>query len=333
MHSSSIAIETLDLTKKYGAFTAVNKISLQIKSGEIFGLLGPNGAGKTTTISMLATLNTPTSGLALVDGINVTEHPLQVRERIGIVFQDPSLDGDLTGRENLDFHGRLYHVPSDERKKRIADVLKLVDLEDKSELQVKTYSGGMKRRLEIARSLLHVPKIIFLDEPTLGLDVQTRRKLWEYIRKLSAEHKITIILTTHYLEEADSLCDRVAIIDRGEIKALDTPQKLKSTMGGDVISIDTHDAKALQKMLETKKVGKQFAHINHTLSFTIEHGAKMIPKIVEWAQDEKIELLSISVKQPSLEDVFVQLTGHAIRQEESNGKDRARQQMKIRGGH
>lgn len=227
---SDAAIKTDRLTKKFGGFVAVDSVSLEIREGELFGLLGPNGAGKTTTINMLCTMLAPTSGRAFVNGFDISRQD-SVRRSIGIVFQDPTLDDELTGKENLDFHGRVYHMPADLRAKRIKEVLALVGLTEKAHLAVKTYSGGMKRRLEIARGLMHHPKILFLDEPTLGLDPQTRRSIWQHIQRMNKEEKITIILTTHYMEEADALCDRVGIIDHGKIIALDTPRNLKHNAG------------------------------------------------------------------------------------------------------
>jgi ABC-2 type transport system ATP-binding protein len=219
-------IETENLTKKFNGLVAVDSLSISIKEGELFGLLGPNGAGKTTFISMLATMLRPTSGTARLCRHDVVKEQDDVRKCIGIVFQNPTLDDELYGSENLDLHGRLYHLSKGLRKQRIKQVLELVELSDKARIQVKKYSGGMKRRLEIARGLMHRPKVLFLDEPTLGLDPQTRRKIWDFIMKLR-KAGTTIILTTHYMEEADYLCDRVAIIDHGKIMALDTPKNLK----------------------------------------------------------------------------------------------------------
>ncbi len=224
-------IETEDLTKEYDGLTAVNKLRLKVEEGEIFGLLGPNGAGKSTTLLMLTTLVRPSSGTGKVNGFDIVSQPDHVRKSIGIVFQDPSSDDTLTGYENLKLHGMLYNMPKDLREKRIKEVLKLVDLTDRKDDLVKQYSGGMRRRLELGRGLMHHPKIVFLDEPTLGLDPQSRENIWQYVEKLSKEEKISVIITTHYMDEADKLCDRLAIIDRGAIVAMDSPENLKKIIG------------------------------------------------------------------------------------------------------
>ncbi|MBI4173485.1 MAG: ATP-binding cassette domain-containing protein [Candidatus Aenigmarchaeota archaeon] len=320
------AIATKNLTKEFGRNRAVASISLEIKQGEIFGLLGPNGAGKTTTISMLSTLIQPTSGSAQVSGFGL-ERQDEIRKAIGIVFQDPSLDDELTGKENLDFHGRLYHMPSQLRAIRISAVLKLVGLEDKAGQQVKTYSGGMKRRLEIARGLMHHPKILFLDEPTLGLDPQTRRGIWDYISKLNQREKVTIILTTHYMEEADALCDRIAIIDRGKIIALGTPTSLKDSLGGDVLVIEAIEVEKLASLLngtgKTKITAGQ-------LSVTVHNGERMAPKLLAIAAKHKIKITSLSLKKPTLEDVFIRHTGRTIREEEASPLDMMRVRRRAR---
>lgn len=235
------AIETNNLTKEFDGIKAINDLNLKITQGEIFGLLGPNGAGKTTLISMLSTLLRPSSGTAKVNGFDIIKHRKEVRRSIGIVFQDPSLDTRLTGIENLEMHAGLYGVPKTERKNRINEILEIVALSDRANDIVRTYSGGMKRRLEIARGLIHYPKILFLDEPTLGLDPQTREYLWEYIKKLADREKITILVTTHYMDEADFLCNRVAIMDHGEIKVLDEPENLKNSLEGDMVTLEVED--------------------------------------------------------------------------------------------
>jgi len=238
---TSNIIETTNLTKTYGDFTAVDSISFYVKTGEIFGFLGPNGAGKTTTIKILTTLMMQTKGSAHINNHDILKKRDSVRQSIGVVFQEPALDIELTGRENLDYHARMYGIERSIRKERIDEVLALVDLTDKKDVFVKKYSGGMKRRLEIARGLMHSPKVLFLDEPTLGLDAQTRRAIWEYVKKMNKEKHTTIFLTTHYMDEADFLCDRIAIIDHGKILVTDTTSNLKTTVGNDIITISTSD--------------------------------------------------------------------------------------------
>lgn len=321
------AIQMSGLTKKFGNFTAVDSIDLEINEGEIFGLLGPNGAGKTTTISMLCTLLKPTSGTAIINGFDVNNKS-SVRKSIGIVFQDQSLDDELTGRENLDFHGRLYKVSKNDRKQRIDEVLKLVDLTEKSNDLVKTYSGGMKRRLEIARGFLHHPKILFLDEPTLGLDPGTRRVIWDYIKKLNHDEKMTIIITTHYMEEADYLCDRIAIVDHGKIVMLDTPENLKNVIGGDLISLETAEPEKLKGLLKFSEI-KEMSVTDKELNITTDKGETLIPKIMQVVCDNNLTVTSVHLKKPTLEDVFIKYTGHAIRDESADEVDRMRSRMRI----
>ena len=232
-------LETLNLTKKFGKITAVNKLSIGIDEGEVFGLLGPNGAGKTTIIKMLATLLEPTSGTAKVNGFDVMKQPHKVRESIGIVFQEPSSDELLTGYENMKLYAMMYGLSKEKIKKGIAEALEIVELTERKDDLVRTYSGGMRRRLEIGRSLVHKPKVLFLDEPTLGLDPAGREKMWDYISRLVEELRMTVLLTTHYMEEADSLANRVGIIDQGKIVVIDTPKALKKAVGGDLVTIKT----------------------------------------------------------------------------------------------
>jgi ABC-2 type transport system ATP-binding protein len=304
----SSVIEVRDLVKNYGDLTAVKGISFEVEQGEIFGFLGPNGAGKTTTINILCTLLSPTSGSANLDGYNVAEERDRVRESIGLVFQDPSLDDRLTARENLEFHAYAYRVPKGERDQRISEVLEMVELEDREKDRVQTFSGGMKRRLEIARGLLHYPKVLFLDEPTIGLDPQTRNSIWEYIRDLKKRHDITIFLTTHYMDEAEN-CDRIAIIDYGEIIALDTPEKLKSQVGGDVVKITTeNDTEAERALIEDFKV--EMIQDRDCLCFEVENGESFIPHFIK---DFPVPINSISLHRPTLDDVFLVLTGREIR--------------------
>lgn len=303
-----------NLTKTFNGFKAVDSISFTVKKGEIFGLLGPNGAGKTTTIKMLVTLLKPSSGEAKVAGYDVVKQPNMVRKNIGIVFQEPTLDLELTAKENLDFHARLYGLNKKRREERIEEILKLVDLYNKANLQVKKFSGGMQRRLEIARGLLHFPKVLFLDEPTLGLDAQTRRKIWDYIIEMKEREDVTIILTTHYIEEADKLCDRVAIIDKGKIIALDNPENLKKMVGEDVVSLTVNDPERLIDELALEEIRK-IVRIEDRLELSVVKGEIMIPRIVEIAQKVGVEVKAVSLRKPTLEDVFIHLTGREIREE------------------
>lgn len=312
------AIETVDLTRRFGQLTAVDRLNITVDNREIFGLLGPNGAGKTTTISMLCTILKPTSGTAKVNGYDIVKQANQVRRSIGIVFQDPSVDDRLTGRENLFMHANLYGVPPSEQKTRIKNVLKLVELEQRADDILRTYSSGMRRRLEIARGLIHYPKVLFLDEPTIGLDPQTRDHIWTYIKELKETHDITIVLTTHYMEEADRLSDRVAIIDYGKIVALDTPTKLKKTLQGDVITVTTKDAQKLSTALAEKLKLKKTHIVDGKLELTVQDGEAFLPKVIETAAENKMHVEAVVLHQPSLEDVFLHYTGRAIRAEGNN---------------
>jgi ABC-2 type transport system ATP-binding protein len=325
------AVRAENLVRKFGEFTAVRGISLEIEKGEIFGLLGPNGAGKTTTVKMLTSLIRPTSGYAEVWGHSVIDEPDQVRKCIGIVFQDPSLDFELTGRENLDFHARIYGLGKEERKKRIEEVLDLVELREWADELVKNYSGGMYRRLEIARGLMHHPRVLFLDEPTLGLDVYTRHRIWEYVKRLK-EEGVTIILTTHYIEEADFLCDRVAIIDHGEIIALDAPKNLKSSVGNDVLTLEVADSdgKRLLELVQEVDFVKKAKMDNGFLFLSVEGGETLIPRLVELASGEGIVIRSISLRKPTLEDVFLHLTGRGLRDQKASSREQARLKAKMR---
>ena len=310
-------IEAFKLIKTFNGLTAVDQLDINVESGEIFALLGPNGAGKTTTISMLCTILKPTSGTAKVNGFDIVKESTQVRKSIGIVFQDPSIDDRLTGRENLFMHANLYGVPAGEQKNRIDRVLKLVELEDRADDLMRTYSGGMRRRLELARGLIHYPKVLFLDEPTIGLDPQTRDHVWKYIRELKETHEITVVLTTHYMDEADRLSDRIAIMDYGKIIALDTPSKLKETLEGDVVIIKASNPDDIVSLV-TQKMGLTHTHVaNGTVEVTVKNGKSMLPRIVDTATQNKIFIESISLREPNLEDVFLHYTGRTI-QADSN---------------
>ena len=311
-------IETVDLTRRFGELTAVDRLNIAVEHGEIFGLIGPNGAGKTTTISMLCTILRPTSGKARIGGYDITRQANQVRRLIGIVFQDPSVDDRLTGRENLFMHANLYGVPPSDQKGRIDKVLKLVELEDRADDILRTYSSGMRRRLEIARGLIHYPKVLFLDEPTIGLDPQTRSHMWTYIKELKETHDITVVLTTHYMEEADRLSDRVAIVDYGKVVALGTPGQLKKALQGDVITVTTKDAEKLCPVLYEKLKLERLRMVDGRLELTVQDGEMMLPKVVETAAENRMHVEAVVLHQPSLEDVFLHYTGRAIREEGSN---------------
>jgi ABC-2 type transport system ATP-binding protein len=308
-------IEVKDLTKRFGSLVAVDALSFMVERGEVFGLLGPNGAGKTTTLSMLSTILKITSGTAIVNGFDVAKQPSEVRRSIGIVFQEPSIDDRLTGRENLEMHANLYAVPAIEKEERIREVLKLVELEDRADSLMRTYSGGMRRRLEIARGLIHHPKVLFLDEPTLGLDPQTRDHIWNYIMELSKRENITMVLTTHYMEEADKLCDRIAIVDYGKIIALDEPKRLKEGLEGDIITVKTGMAEELSHKLKEMNSVKDMKEREGELKLIVKDGEKFIPRVVEIAANSGIHIDSMSIHEPTLEDVFMHYTGREIRAE------------------
>jgi ABC-2 type transport system ATP-binding protein len=394
-------IEVKELTKIFnGDVKAVDGISFNVKEGEILGFLGPNGAGKTTTLNMLSTLLRPTSGTATVNGHDILAEPDAVRRSIGYVFQDTTLDIELTGRENLDFHGRLYGLERNMRQQRLKEVLELVQLTDRADNFVKTYSGGMKRRLEIARGLLHHPKVLFLDEPTLGLDPQTRRSIWEHILRLNQEKNVTIILTTHYTEEADYLCKRILIIDFGKVVVLDTADNLKARLEGDVVtllfkhpaaietfrpilenkdwirrinvvtsgnnyaamsrmmqimprmssdmgmggaipqmtSINIEDHKkipeSVQRKLEQDAADKNLQFGGETcskcLNLLVDNGGHRIPEIVKLADEAGVILESVELRKPTLDDVFLSVTGRNIRDEEGSIVDMVRRHRIMR---
>jgi ABC-2 type transport system ATP-binding protein len=322
LSSKQTIVEVSGLGKDFGTFTAVDAIDFQVHGREIFGFLGPNGAGKSTTINMLATLLRPTRGRAELAGYDVMTQPTGVRQSIGMVFQDPSLDDRLTADENLQFHAMLYNVPRRIREERTCQVLEIVGLTDRRHSLVRTFSGGMKRRLEIARGLLHHPKVLFLDEPTVGLDPQTRNAIWEHVRRLRDEVGITVFMTTHYMDEAEN-CDRIAIIDHGKIQALDTPVALKRRIGGDKVIVTGDEA--LQHDIAAR-YGVVVQQVGEELHFQVPHGAEFVPRVVI---DFNSRIRSILVKQPSLDDVFLQLTGRVIREEEGTTLDRMRQARKM----
>ena len=313
------------LVRRFGDFEAVKGLSFEVEKGEVFGFLGPNGAGKTTTIRMLCTLLRMTSGRAFIAGFDVRTQPMQVRRSLGIIFQGPSLDDRLTAEENLNFHGMIYHLPRAERRRRITEVLEMVDLEDRRRDLVRTFSGGMRRRLEIARGLMHLPKVLFLDEPTLGLDPQTRSHIWEYLLRLREESALSVFLTTHYMEEAE-YCDRIAVIDHGKIIALDTPEGLKQRVGGDIVTLRTDDDAQMERV-----IGERYAvtvrRDEHGLHFEVADGETFVPELLRTLPRK---VLAVSVRRPTLDDVLLKLTGREIRDEEASALDRLRSAVRRR---
>ena len=308
---SEYIIEVENLTKKYGDLAAVNNVSFTVKPGEIFGFLGPNGAGKTTTINILCTLTKPTSGRASIAGLDVVHRQSQVRQVIGLVFQDPSLDERLSALQNLRFHALVYSVPASVREQRIEQFLKMMELWDKRHNKVQTFSGGMKRRLELARGLLHHPRVLFLDEPTLGLDPQTRNRMWEYILELRRQEATTIFLTTHYMDEAEN-ADRIAVIDYGKLIAMDTPAKLKKMVGKDIVSLKTDDNdKAMAEISRRYQI--EARRDGDGLCFEVANGEEFLPVLL---REFSTLIVSVSMRRPSLDDVFLKLTGREIREED-----------------
>ena len=311
-----------DLVKRYGEVEAVRGIGFEVQPGETFGFLGPNGAGKSTTIKILCTLANPSSGSARVAGYDVVKDRDEVRRNIGLVFQDTTLDAYLTGEQNLRFHADLYGVPRQQLPPRLKQVLEMVNLWDRKDSVVSTYSGGMKRRLEIARGLLHAPRVLFLDEPTVGLDPQTRTSIWEYINDLKQREDITIFLTTHYMDEAEN-CDRIAIIDQGQIVAIDTPENLKASIGKDRVQISTADDDDAIKELRDRFDIDAAVH-EHLVTFSVASGEQFIPRLFS---ELTVAIRSVSVARPSLDDVFMSYTGRTIRDSEASASDRNRVHM------
>jgi ABC-2 type transport system ATP-binding protein len=321
------AIEVRNLVKRFGPIAAVDDVSFDVGNGEVFAFLGPNGAGKTTTINILCTLMRPTSGQARVGGYDVCTQRDAVRRSIGLVFQDPSLDDELTAAENLSFHAQLYAVPAGERRKRIEEVLRMVDLWERRHAVVRTYSGGMRRRLEIARGLLHYPRVLFLDEPTIGLDPQTRDHIWGYILELKQRHDITIFMTTHYMEEAEH-CQRIAIIDRGRLVALDTPDALKRMVGADVVVIRTEDNDQAAREIE-ERYQSAVHRDGRYLRLEVQNGAEFIPKLTCELQ---VPVTSVELHRPTLDDVFIKLTGRDMREAEADPLAFMRMHARMVGG-
>lgn len=327
------AVETDKLSKVYrSGLKAVDEVSIKVENGEIFGFLGPNGAGKSTTIMILTTLLKPTSGRAFVAGFDVTTHAKNVRENIGYVQQDSTIDEYLTGRENLELQARLNHIPKDIRTKRIDEILGIIELDDRQHEAAVTYSGGMRKRLDIGGGLLNMPKVLFLDEPTLGLDIQTRYKIWEYIKKIHTEFEMSIFLTTHYMEEADKLCDNISIIDNGKIKITDSPKDLKNALGNEIVIFEANSETKLGLLvLEIKKLAtvKDVSTNGSIVTVFTTSGDQLIPQIFQQANTLEIKIENISLTKPTLDDVFLSYTGRELREEE--GKyDRKKMRERMR---
>ena len=327
------AIEVNSLTKEFDSFKAVDNISFNVEEGEIFGFLGPNGAGKSTTMMILTTLLKPTSGEALVGGYNVVSEAKKVREKIGYVQQEISVDEFLTGRENLYLHARINQIPNNLIKSRIDDVLELVELGEKKDQATLTYSGGMRKRLDIANGLLSRPSVLFLDEPTVGLDIQTRRKIWSYIKKIRKDFGMTIFISTHYMEEADNLCDRIGIIDHGKIQVIDTPKSMKSAIGNEIISFNLVDGKAGQDTLidQISKIEfvKEVKNKQDLITVFSTKSNEVIPKIFQASTNLEMRINSLTLKQPTLDDVFISYTGHDLRDETENKKYSKRKEFNL----
>ncbi len=327
-------IEIRNLTKEFDGLVAVDNITLDVEEGRVFGFLGPNGAGKTTAVKVLCTILNPTSGSGNVCGYDIVRQRDEVRQCIGIVFQDRAIDTFLTGKENLDFHARMYHLDRKARQQRVAEVLELMDLKGRENMIISECSGGTQRRFEVARGFLNHPRVLFLDEPTLGLDVQARRNLWDYIKLLNSKEGTTIILTTHYMEEADYLCDRVAIIDHGRIVAIDTPEKLKQAVGSNSMSLQlaqSSGATLLESLRQLSWVKKIEAR-DGSLELSIDGGEERIPELIDFADSRGLVISSIKLSKPSLEDTFLYYTGKNIREQEGSVMDVWKAWMRRSGG-
>jgi ABC-2 type transport system ATP-binding protein len=323
-------IEVEHLSRQFGDVQAVDDVTFGVEAGQIFGFLGPNGAGKSTTINMLCTLLKPSSGGAHIDGKDLVADRDDVRRSIGLVFQDPTLDERLTGWQNLRFNAMLYDVPPGVFEPRARELLEMVELSDKIDRDVKTYSGGMKRRLEIVLGLLHRPKVLFMDEPTVGLDPQTRRHIWEYIVRMRDAEGLTVFLTTHYMDETE-ICDRIAIIDQGKVVACESPDALKSSMGGDVVTLRTSDDASAAQVLVDHDLPAELT--DDGVAVRIANGDHFIPEAVRMLDASGIaDLVAVDLRRPTLDDVFIKLTGRAIREESASGTDAMRSAARQHGG-
>ncbi|MFY9717615.1 MAG: ATP-binding cassette domain-containing protein [Thermoplasmata archaeon] len=323
-----------NLVKVYnGKVRAVDDVSFEVRAGEVFGFLGPNGAGKTTTVSMLSAGLRPTGGRAFVDGLEVGLHPEEVKRHIGVIFQESTADGDLTGRENLEIAAGCYGIPASEAKQRAVTLIDQMKLSDAADRYSKTYSGGMRRRLELAVGLVHRPRVIFLDEPTLGLDPQGRAGFWEFIQKLRQETGMTVFVTTHYLEEADGMCDRISIIDHGKIVASGTPNELKDSLGGDVVTLKTGSGTGeITAVLQTLPGVSSVQHSDGAYRVKCSSGETFVPLAVQAATKAGAGITGVTVKRPSLDEVFLDFTGREFREDEGpTATDRAVMMNRVRG--
>jgi ABC-2 type transport system ATP-binding protein len=328
---SSAIVKVDKLSKTFGSLKAVDGISFEIQEGEIFGLLGPNGAGKTTTINMLTTLLKPTSGNAQVCGYNIFKQANEVRRNVGVVPQEYTADEDMSGKNNILLCADLYGLPRSDSKQHSEELLKLVELQDAADKKVGTYSGGMRRRLELACGLINYPKLLFLDEPTLGLDVQTRTAVWKYIKTLKEEYRMTLLMTTHYLEEADSLCDRIAIIDHGHIIKIGSPEELKSSIGGDVIVIEVKEAEPdVSSDISQIKLVKDVKKNMNTYRIKADLGEEASPQITDMIRSKGLHVTKVSLTKPTLDEAYLEFTGRSLREEEVDKLSMFRQRVTMR---
>jgi ABC-2 type transport system ATP-binding protein len=328
---SSAIVKVEKLSKTFGNLKAVDNVSFEIKEGEIFGLLGPNGAGKTTTINMLTTLLKPTSGDAKVCGFNILKQANEVRRNVGVVPQEYTADEDMTGKNNILLCADLYGIPRSDSKPHAEELLKLVELQDAANKKVSTYSGGMRRRLELACGLINYPRLLFLDEPTLGLDVQTRTAVWKYIKTLKEEYRMTLLMTTHYLEEADSLCDRIAIIDHGHIIKIGSPEELKESVGGDVIVVVIKELEPdISSDIAQIKLVKDVKKNNNTYRIKAELGEEASPQITDLIRSKGLHVTKVSLTKPTLDEAYLEFTGRNLREEEVDKLQMFRQRVTMR---
>jgi ABC-2 type transport system ATP-binding protein len=328
---SSIIVTVENLSKAFGKLKAVDNISFEVKMGEIFGFVGPNGAGKTTTINMLTTLMKPSSGNAVVCGYDIFKDPNEVRRNVGVVPQEYTADEDMTGINNVLLCADLYGIPRSDSKPHAQELLKLVELQDAAKRKVSTYSGGMRRRLELACGLINYPKLLFLDEPTLGLDVQTRTVVWKYIKMLKDEYRMTLFLTTHYLEEADSLCDRIAIIDHGHIIRIGSPEELKESIGGDVIVVTLKETEPdISSDIANIKLVKNVQKNDNNYRIKVELGEEASPQITDLIRSKGLHVTKVSLTKPTLDEAYLEFTGRSLREEEADRMQMFRQRVTVR---